>query len=128
MMGKDLASGFLRLRAAAEGKAPSVAFRSLSCKKRKAKTRTLDSEGSASAGLAGLAPLFAFFGGHTFPAVAHFETEARAIGAAVAHATEKDAAESQQADGLPEGDCFPAEQRRKQPIPEMHYYFAADPD
>src|SRR5204862_2061541 len=83
---------------------------------------------SAPAGLAGLAPLFAFFGGHTFPAVAHFAAEARAIAAAVAHATEKDAAESQQADGLPEGDCFPAEQRRKQPIPEMHYDFAADPD
>src|SRR5713226_7499212 len=80
------------------------------------------------AGLAGLAPLFAFFGGHTFPAVAHFAAEARAIAAVAAHATEKDSAESQQANSLPEGDCFPAEQRRKQPIPEMHHGFAADPD
>src|SRR5256885_15481249 len=82
----------------------------------------------APAGLAGLAPLFAFFGGHTFPAVAHFAAEAGAIAAAMAHATEKVSAKRQQADRLPEGDCFPAEQRRKQPIPEMHYDFAADPD
>jgi len=35
--------------------------------------------------LAGLAPLFAFFGGHTFPAVAHFAAEARAIAAVATH-------------------------------------------
>ena len=43
-----------------------------------------------------------------------------------ANASEQNAAESQQSEGLPESDLPPSEQWRKQPVPEMHHQFAAD--
>jgi hypothetical protein len=46
--------------------------------------------------------------------------------ATTTEASEQNPAESQQSDSLPEGDLPPSEQRRQQPIPQMHHYFAAN--
>jgi hypothetical protein len=37
-------------------------------------------------------------------------------------------AQRQNSNGLPEGKLSPAKKRRQQPIPQTHYYFAADKD
>src|SRR5471030_2291002 len=41
-------------------------------------------------------------------------------------AAEKDPAQRQQAERLPEGHCVPAEERRHQPVPQVLHDFAAD--
>ena len=41
---------------------------------------------------------------------------------------EEDAAQRQKSKRLPEGDLAPAEERRQQPVPQMHHQFAADED
>jgi hypothetical protein len=43
-------------------------------------------------------------------------------------ATKEYPAQRKNSNGLPEGKLAPAEQRRQQPIPQAHYYFAADKD
>src|SRR5580765_793365 len=44
---------------------------------------------------------------------------------AVVQPSEEDPAQRQQAECLPEAERPPAEQRRQQPIPQMHHHFAA---
>jgi hypothetical protein len=38
----------------------------------------------------------------------------------------EDPAQRQKPQALPKGDLAPAEERRQQPIPQLHYQFAAD--
>jgi hypothetical protein len=41
---------------------------------------------------------------------------------------EEDPAQRQDSKRLPEGNLAEAEERRQQPIPQLHHYFAADGD
>src|SRR5580658_5327436 len=79
-----------------------------------------------------IAEFFAFLGSHLFPALVHalFDS-APAFGAmrpAKTMASKENAAESQQSESLPEGNLVPSEERRRQPVPEMHHQLAANPD
>src|ERR1700688_5269906 len=74
-----------------------------------------------------LPELLAFLGRHLLPALVHASPHIRAR-AMTTKASEQNAAESQQSDGLPKGNLAPSEQRRCQPIPQMHHQFAANPD
>src|SRR5579862_328264 len=82
---------------------------------------------TAAARAHALAELFAFFGRHLLPAFAHAAAEVRAMRAS-AEAPKEDTAESQQSYCLPEVNEAPSEQRRQQPVPEMHDHFTADCD
>src|ERR1035437_1390946 len=61
---------------------------------------------------------FALLGGHVLGAR---ETVA-------SKSAEEDPAQRQNPKALPEGNLAPAEDRRQQPIPQLHHYFAAEGD
>jgi hypothetical protein len=73
-----------------------------------------------------LAEAVAFFGGHAAEAAAHAAIESEASGAMPAETAEEDAAEREQAEGLPEVEFVPAEERGHEPVPEMQNDFTAD--
>ena len=73
-----------------------------------------------------LAEAFALFRGHAAAAVVHAITETVAAGTVPAESAEEDAAEREEAHGLPKGDLAPAEERRQEPVPEVQHDFAAD--
>src|SRR5215813_13405487 len=77
---------------------------------------------------------FPLLGGHVLPAVGH--SIGYAIGYATAHigtvgavaseSAEKDTAQHQNSEGLPEGNRSETEEWRQQPIPQGHHDLAAD--
>src|SRR6266850_2556251 len=94
---------------------------------------TLASGGAEAAARAPtLAELLALLGCHPPPALVYALVYAPphigALTAMTTQASEQNPAESQQSDSLPEGNLPPPEQRRQQPVPEMHDKFAANPD
>src|ERR1700676_4880943 len=66
-----------------------------------------------------LAEAFALVGGHAAAASFRGIPETVAAGAMPAETAEEDAAEREQADGFPEGELMPAEERGHQPIPKV---------
>src|ERR1700735_5225532 len=84
--------------------------------------------GRAGATAKSLTGFFAFFGGHLLPPLGHSPAAVGTMRAAHTKAAEQNPAESQQADSLPEGNLAPSEQRRQQPVPQMHHECAADHD
>src|ERR1035441_9122022 len=75
-----------------------------------------------------VAEFLSLFGGQTFPARGHRAPPFGAMRAMISEASEQNPAEGQQPEGLPEGNQLPSEQRRQQPVPQMHDQFAAQPD
>src|SRR5882724_5515272 len=85
-----------------------------------------------------LAELLALLRRHLFPAFSHslayslayspLHSSTRIAMPTTTHtkASEQNAAESQQSESLPEGNLPESEQRRRQPVPQEHHYFAAD--
>jgi hypothetical protein len=71
---------------------------------------------------------FALFGRHVFPALGHATAEVGTTRTTPSMVAEEDPAERQNSNRLPEGKLAPSEERRQQPIPQMHHYFAADED
>src|ERR1019366_578214 len=73
--------------------------------------------------------LLALLGRHPLPALVHAPSKFGAITtAAPAKAAEQNPAQSQQSESLPAGDLLPSEQRRRQPVPQLLYNFAANHD
>ena len=62
------------------------------------------------------------------PCARSFAAEYWSVRATTTQASEQNPAESQQSESLPEGNLPPSEQRRQQPVPQMHHHFAANPD
>src|SRR5580692_7681444 len=88
---------------------------------------------AAATGAPTPAELLSLLGRHLLPALVHtLVYSSPHIGAtamtATTPASEQNPAESQQSDSLPEGDLPPSEQRRQQPVPQMHNELAANPD
>src|SRR5215470_13104591 len=79
---------------------------------------------------AGLPPgleLFALLRRHVCAAVFHAAPPFRtAIAALHPESAKQNSAEHQKAERLPESDELPAEKRRQEPVPQMHYNFTAD--
>src|SRR5690349_19850665 len=75
-----------------------------------------------------VAELFPFLRRHVVPALGHPPPKIGAMKTTASNAPEQNPAESQQSDSLPESDLPPSEQRRQQPIPQVHHDFAADED
>src|SRR5881398_2835854 len=77
-----------------------------------------------------LASLFAFFRHHLLPplghSLSHLGTHIGTMRAANTKPPEQDPAKQQQSKRLPERNLPPAEQRRQQPIPEMHHQLSAN--
>src|SRR5260221_4740047 len=73
-----------------------------------------------------LAEAVAFFGGHAAEVSSHAGAESEASAAMPAETAEEDAAEREEAEGLPEGEFVPAEEWRHEPVPEMQDNFATD--
>src|SRR5664279_4698914 len=73
-----------------------------------------------------LPELFPLFRGPGVATIFHAAPETGVARAAQSESTEKNAAQRQKAKRLPEGNLAPAEERRKQPIPEVQHQFAAD--
>jgi hypothetical protein len=83
--------------------------------------------------------LLALLGRHLFPALSHSLAHSLAYSpvhsptriamptATKAKSSEQNPAESQQSERLPEGDLRQSEQGRRQPVPQKHHYFAANP-
>src|SRR6266850_253483 len=69
-----------------------------------------------------LAELFAFLGSHLSPALHHAAPPKHVWTRPATKPSEKDLAQNQQAEGLPEADCMPAEERGHQPIPKTHHH------
>jgi hypothetical protein len=71
---------------------------------------------------------FALFWRHAFPTFSHPTAETGTTMAAKTMAAKKYPAQHKDSEPLPERYLPPAEQRRQQPVPQAHYYFAADED
>jgi len=77
---------------------------------------------------------FPLFRSHGLPALdrafvhalGYATAETGATRAVMAKSAEEDAAQQPNSNRLPEGNLAPAEERRKQPVPQAHYDFAAD--
>jgi hypothetical protein len=71
---------------------------------------------------------FPLFGAHISAALFHVHATAKigAAGAVPSESAKQNSAQSQKTKRLPESDLAPAEERRQQPVPEMHYQLAAD--
>jgi hypothetical protein len=74
-----------------------------------------------------LTKLLTFLGSHVGPAPGH-TAAVGAVKAAPTHAAEEDPAQRQKPNRLPESEQAPAKERRQQPVPKLHYDFAADGD
>src|SRR5713226_1053276 len=67
---------------------------------------------------------FPLFRRHVRAALFHATAEIGTTGTAgtvPSQSAEEDPTESQQSESLPEGDLAPAEERRQQPVPQMHH-------
>ena len=62
---------------------------------------------------------FALLGSHAFPALGHASAESGAAEAAATDVAEKNAAEPEHSDGLPERQLAPAKERWEQPVPQL---------
>src|SRR6266852_1252958 len=71
---------------------------------------------------------FPLLRGQMPPALFHATAETGATGTVPSKSAEEDAAERKDPKRLPEGKLAPAEERRQQPIPQVHHDFAADDD
>ena len=69
---------------------------------------------------------FTFLGCHALPALGHATAEIGAMRTVAPKSAEEDPAQRQKSKRLPEGDLAPAEERRQQPVPQLHDDFAAD--
>src|SRR5207253_5821786 len=77
-----------------------------------------------------LADSFPFLRRHRLTAIAHSPSRIEATRATYTHTkiSEKNPAESEQSESLPEGNLPPSEQRRQIPVPQMHHHFATNGD
>src|SRR6267378_6127013 len=69
-----------------------------------------------------LAELFPFLRSHLRPALHHAAPPKHVRTRPATKPSEKDLAQNQQAEGLPEADWMPAEERRRQPVPKTHHH------
>src|SRR5271169_6443584 len=75
-----------------------------------------------------LPELFPLLRGHIPTALFHAPTKTGTTGTVPGTSAEEDAAQREDPQRLPEGNLVPSEERRQQPIPQLHHYFAADGD